>query len=387
MRNLSVDSLEAGMAFTEPVYLDEEDLLVPARIPIRQKDIERIRGWGVREVMTDGVPVAQKDAPKDPGTIRADPSEVFDSSLWGLSEDNEVINGYTNAIGQLEEILEAVAQGEDVYRQDSDGVAEEIIRLVREKKNETARLILTGAVSRPGMARSSVNAAILAQIIGMGMKRPQPQLHQLVCATLLHDTGMLRLPQGLVEKKGKLAPDEMRKMRLHPLHSYKIIRNEFGYEEEAALIALQHHERWDGGGYPRGLKGDQIKLHARILTVVDAFEAMVSFRPYRNSMIGYQATKALLSDNSRRFDPEILKVFIRNMGIYPVGSVVLLNDASIGQVVYSHPQVPLRPQLELLVSKDGAEYPEHQRPKLDLYQHKDLFIARAVDLNQLRENE
>lgn len=378
MNDYRVESLKDGMTFTEDVFIDDDSILVPAHVAIRKKDIDRIKAWGIDFVRSEGNPVDMKQ-----GTVQADPSDVFDNNLWGLSEDQGVVNTYINTIGQAEDILDAVKAGQEIVKGDVDTVIDEIITLVRDKKNETARMILSGAVSRRGAARSAVNTTILAVVMGMGLKRPQHKLAHLAAASLLHDSGMLRIPQAITDKKGKLTPDEMRKMRLHPLHTYKIIKNEIGYDEEIAQTALQHHERWDGGGYPRGLKGEQILLHSRILTVADAFEAMVSVRPYRNSMIGYQATKALISDNSRRFDPEVLKIFIRSMGIYPVGSIVLLNDSSIGQVIETHAQAPLRPVLEILINSSGHEYHEKKRPRCDLFDEKDLFIARAVDLNKL----
>lgn len=117
--------------------------------------------------------------------------------------------------------------------------------------------------------------------------------------------------------------------------------------------------------------------------MADAFEAMVSVKPYRNSMIGYAAMKTLLSDNSRRFDPEILKAFIKSMGIYPLGSTVLLNNAAIARVVETHPDAPLRPKLRLLVDEFGNRAEGERGEVVDLLLEKTLFIARALDPKEL----
>jgi HD-GYP domain-containing protein (c-di-GMP phosphodiesterase class II) len=151
----------------------------------------------------------------------------------------------------------------------------------------------------------------------------------------------------------------------------------------AEEVALNHHERWDGEGYPRKTLGKDIDALARIVSVADAFEAMVSSKPYRNSMIGYAAMKALLSDNSRRFDPDILKAFIKSMGIYPLGSTVLLNNAAIARVVETHPDAPLRPKLRVIVDEFGKRYERDEGDLVDLIAEKTLFIARALDPKEL----
>ncbi|HQG40991.1 MAG TPA: HD domain-containing phosphohydrolase, partial [Spirochaetales bacterium] len=157
-----------------------------------------------------------------------------------------------------------------------------------------------------------------------------------------------------------------------------------GYPDEVGVIVLQHHERWDGEGYPRKLKGAEIDILARIVSVADAFEAMISEKPYRNSMIGYQAMKHLMSDNGRRFDPDVLKAFLQSMGVYPVGSLVLLNNSAIARVVENHAQAPLRPKIRLLVDATGTVFQEHEGSMIDLLKEKALFIVRAISPQELK---
>jgi hypothetical protein len=120
-------------------------------------------------------------------------------------------------------------------------------------------------------------------------------------------------------------------------------------------------------------------MGARIVSVADAFEAMVSQKPYRNSMMGYQALKNLLSDNSRRFDPDVLKAFIQTMGIYPIGSIILLNNGSLARVVEVQGTAPLRPKIRILIDEFGKVFKQDEGDTIDLLTEKSLFIARAVD--------
>jgi len=174
-------------------------------------------------------------------------------------------------------------------------------------------------------------------------------------------------------------------IKSHTILSYKLITKTFKYPEEVGRIAMFHHERWDGKGYPKGLKGNEIPLASRILSIADAFEAMVRERPYRDSMIGYKAIKEILKDNSRRFDSVIIKLFIKSMGLYPVGSIVILNNGTIGRVKSIHQESPLRPVVEMIMTPEGRVIKENNRKEIDLFTDKTVFIVRAINLNELKK--
>ena len=233
------------------------------------------------------------------------------------------------------------------------------------------------------MAKSLVNTAILSALIAMEMKMPNHKVLQVVTGALLHDVGMLRMPKEIVEKKGGLSDAELQRIQAHTLYTYKIVNKELLYPEEVGLIALQHHERWDGEGYPRRLSGTTIDIGARIVSVADAFEAMVSQKPYRNSMMGYQAMKNLLSDNLRRFDPDVIKAFIQTMGIYPIGSIILLNNGAMARVMDVQATAPLRPTIRILADEFGKVFNKNEGDLVDLLVEKSLFIARAVDPKEI----
>jgi hypothetical protein len=123
------------------------------------------------------------------------------------------------------------------------------------------------------------------------------------------------------------------------------------------------------------------------VSVADAFEAMVSQKPYRNSMVGYQAMKNLLADNSRRFDPEVLKAFITAMGIYPIGSIVRLNNKVIGRVLETRANAPLRPTIQVLIDENGKVFRHEEGNVIDLLGGKNLYITQAVDFKELPEQQ
>jgi HD-GYP domain-containing protein (c-di-GMP phosphodiesterase class II) len=197
---------------------------------------------------------------------------------------------------------------------------------------------------------------------------------------------MLRLSKGITEKKGGLSDAELEQIKSHPTHTSKIITKELYGPREVNLIALQHHERWDGQGYPDKISGQTIDIGARIVSVADAFEAMVSKKSYRNSMLGYQAIKNLMADNARRFDPAVIIAFTKIMGIYPIGSIVRLNNSSIARVINVHTDAPMRPSVQLLMDENGNIFGSRDVKTINLLEERTLFIKEAIDPAEFSEH-
>jgi len=284
---------------------------------------------------------------------------------------------YLRAIDEYEHIAGAVARGEELDREKIDAAVNTLLDRVKEARSEMIQLILMGGRIERKIAAGVVNVTILAAIMGTVLRFAGHRLIQLATGAFLHDIGMVKVPKAILKKKEKLSVEELNQIRTHPIHSYRVISKELKYPEEIGVIALQHHERWDGQGYPRHLRGEDINIASRILAVADAYIAMINQRPYRNSMIGYSAMKNVLSDNGRHFDPKILKAFLESMGIYPIGSIVQLNNSAIGRVTEIHTEAPLRPVVELIIDEYGNSLSE--REAVDLLAKKGLFIVKAVD--------
>jgi HD-GYP domain-containing protein (c-di-GMP phosphodiesterase class II) len=138
---------------------------------------------------------------------------------------------------------------------------------------------------------------------------PEKDLYQFEVAALLHDVGKIGVPDAILKKPGRLTPEEKALMDKHPEYSWSILRM-FPDLEEASLFALHHHENYDGSGYPGGLKGEEIPIGSRIVSVIDAFDAMISNRCYRKGLGHEEAMRRLDSDSGTQFDPVVVKCFI-----------------------------------------------------------------------------
>jgi HD-GYP domain-containing protein (c-di-GMP phosphodiesterase class II) len=423
MKTIPVSLLRPGLIFTEPVYIDDINLLVPANIAVRKKDIQQLISWGIETVATDGEVVTpnENDNPSMVGvnvtgegkpisqamyktantdnTVQplampqaassATPIQKKTISIWSLrevQENQEDYRTYLKLIEELDKIFNAYIEKKDISPRSIDLITNRLLAAVREQKGRIIGFILGGEVQGHQLAKSSINTAILSARIAMALKLAPHKILQVISGSLLHDIGMLKLPKNVLERRGELSAGELQLIQTHPLASYRIICKELGLPDDAGVVACQHHERWDGKGYPRKLAGTNIDLRARIVAVADTFEAMVSEKPYHTPMEGSQAVKTLYADKGRRFDPEVLKAFIRTMGIYPIGSFVKLNNNAICRVLSVEANAPLRPKVEVLIDENDRIFRPGEGKVYDLLQEKDVLISHALDPKEIAKH-
>ena len=155
----------------------------------------------------------------------------------------------------------------------------------------------------------STRLAEWAVRIGQEMGLDDARLEDIEVAALLHDAGKVGVPDAILKKPGPLEPAEWRVMRMHPEFSWAVLRLVPGLER-ASLFALHHHEKFDGSGYPAGLKGEEIPIGSRIVSVIDSFDAMVASRPYKDGLPIDEALRRLTKDSGTHFDAAVVRHFI-----------------------------------------------------------------------------
>ncbi len=178
----------------------------------------------------------------------------------------------------------------------------------------------------------SVNVCVYSLLIGQAMGVHGEELRALGAGSLLHDVGKV-LCADLVANPNHLTPEEWARMRQHPIDGFEMLRQHRELHLFAPHIAYQHHERLDGSGYPRGLRGDKILPLARMVAVADVYDAMVAHRPFTVAKPPHLAMEELRAGAGTLFDDQAVQVFIRRMAIYPSGTPVLLADGSVAVVV------------------------------------------------------
>jgi HD-GYP domain-containing protein (c-di-GMP phosphodiesterase class II) len=222
-------------------------------------------------------------------------------------------------------------------------------------------------------AAHAVHVAVLAVNLGGGWGYAPEELVKLALASLLHGVGMMRIPQSVLEHSGPLTPEQRTVVESHPIRGAELIAGLGPEFEWLQTVILQEHERHRGQGYPHGLSEKNIHEYARIIGLADTFVSMTHPRPWRDPLAPYNAATEIVYVRKGEFDPRLIKTFIKRVTIFPVNSLVRLNNLTIGRVLIVHDDAPLRPTIEIL--HDPRLRPPYVAKVLDLRDHPLLHVV------------
>lgn len=412
-KKIKIEDIKIGMQFTNPVYFGSQ-VVIPAFTPVKISDLERLKRWRVSEVEIDDDEVS-KDIPSakivnDKDSIvetgeksgekpdrrkelaerlkRYSPEiKKVDAQLSTLpaasnSSNLAIITQYTKILSGIKSILQDIKIGQIASKNDIYDIIGEIINLAINKKTEI--LSILSHFEDPAydyLVVHSANVCIYSVLIGYFINLNQYKLNQLAIASLLHDTGMLKVPESIINKNEKLTPAEYIEIQKHTIEGYKILSQKQNFTDEICQVALQHHERFNGSGYPAKRHGDQITQFSKIVAVADSYDAMTEPHTYREKFHGHKAIKDVLQASKNLYDPDVSKTFLSIMSIYPIGSVVQFNDSSVGIVIQANPNLPLRPTVRIIIDEFGDKVLD--KKIVDLEKNPNIFITSIINSKEL----
>lgn len=220
-----------------------------------------------------------------------------------------------------------------------------------------------------------VHTMIYALKIGLRLDYPCSKLIELGLATLLQNIGMFLVPDSIINNTGNLTAAEIGVIKKHPEMGRDILlpyQNDYPWLLETIY---EHHERENGQGYPRGLKGDEIGEYAKVIGICDSYEAMTHNRPHKKALMQFDSVRQLIESKELFFSPQILKVFLEEMSIYPIGSYVKLNNGAIGRVCRTNRSLPMKPVINLIF--DGRGKKADTGEVIDMAQN---YVLNVVDV-------
>jgi len=205
-------------------------------------------------------------------------------------------------------------------------------------------------------AQHSMNVCIFSIALGRQINLSVEELNHVGLCGMMHDMGKMRVPLEILNKPGRLTPEELLLMQSHTTLGWKVLLSTSGMFSGAVDVAFTHHERLDGNGYPRNLKDEQITPYARIVSIADMYDAVSSDRIYQKGRPHLDAIKILTESSSNgHLDSALTMKFIESLGIYPAGSVVQLNSGEIAMVIEINPKAKLKPKILML--RDAQKQP------------------------------
>lgn len=213
-----------------------------------------------------------------------------------------------------------------------------------------------------------LNVALISRAIGKWLHMTKEDLDILTFAGLLHDIGKVQVPDQILNKTEKLTDEEFEIIRKHALLGYKIL-NRTNLDGRIKLAALQHHERFDGSGYPRGLGSDEIDFFASIVAIADVYDAMTAARVYRAPLCAFQVIAAFEQEGFQKYNPNVIFIFLQRVADCYNNSRVLLSNGVAGQVVFLNKKQLSRP----IVKTDDDEMVDLANPA-----NKSLYIQSVL---------
>jgi HD-GYP domain-containing protein (c-di-GMP phosphodiesterase class II) len=229
-------------------------------------------------------------------------------------------------------------------------------------------------------AEHSMNVCIMSIALGRHIGLSLEELNQVGLCGMMHDMGKMRIPLGILNKPGKLETDEMEIMQSHTVQGWKLLMSSKDMYGGAIDVAYTHHERLDGKGYTRKLTDANITPYAKMVAIVDMYDAITSDRIYQKGRAHLEALNILTKESGSHLDPSLTIRFIECLGIYPPGSIVEMNNGEVGIVIEVNPKQKIRPKIILLLNE--AKQPKAERlidlSKIDLDASGQKYTVRRT---------
>jgi putative nucleotidyltransferase with HDIG domain len=258
------------------------------------------------------------------------------------SEMKKASNLYKNAKSLQEKILGRIKQKKSIDISDAQETTDAMVDSIF--RNQDALSCMSRLQTKDSyLIEHSLNVSILMSVFAKHLGFDKRLIQELALGAFLHDIGKVLLPNDILNKRSELTSKEQNIIRSHVALGLKILEDSPSISHIAMKMVREHHERLDGSGYPKKLKGEEISLYGRMIAIIDSYDAMTSERPYKKSVHPINAFKTLISESPDGYDEELVEKFIQCMGVYPVGTLVKLNSGKLGLISRLNKQKPLHP--------------------------------------------
>ncbi len=346
IKRIGVEQLRVGM-FVHDLncgWLDHP--FARNRFTVKQPEvIAKIRELGIRELYIDtekGVDVAQDAPAKSQSEVNRElQAELDRMAATGPAQQQrthmreervyaERIQKEASSI--ITDVMKDVRLGKQVEVERVEPVVEQMVNSIF--RNQDALLSL-GRIRQMDQYtfEHSVSVGVLLISFAKSMGLERDVIQQIGVGALLHDIGKIKVPDAVLNKPGRLTDEEFAIMKKHVVFSREILAETPGISPAALAVAAEHHERFDGTGYPRGLKADEITPYGQMAAVVDVYDAITADRCYHKGEPPTSVLKKLLEWSKFHFNPELVQRFVHTVGIYPVGTLVRLESRRLAVVI------------------------------------------------------
>lgn len=361
MRLLPTKQCQTGMRLGKVIYNEDGIILLGVNVALTDPLINRLVQLGIDYLYI-----------QDPNTDDV----IIESPL----SDQTRFKAITEIRNNFRSLMEQ-SSSKQVFKNPTLGKSfNNVLHMIIDDLNEhpDALIMLTDIhVMKNYLYNHSLNVAVVVLSLGITHGYSRKDLFTLGLGAILHDIGKTKINAELLTKNRVFTPDEYNEMQKHTILGYQILKEEANIPLLSAHCAFQHHERVNGTGYPRGIKGDEIHEFAKWIAIADSYDAMTNHRPYRAAMLPHEAMEVLYGCSGTLYDRKMVAMFRDNVAIYPLGLTVKLNTGEKGVVTKINPNYPQRPIIRVFANADGDKSEPYE---IDLSQKLMLMIEQVNTL-------
>lgn len=359
MRLITINRCRSGQVLGKPIYNDKGTVLLAKGTQLTETYIKKLRSYNVytmyiEDNLSEGIDI-----------VDSFPEELRVRAVKNISEELHTITDLNTSKPTLQGMInsaKAIQNFQKIFR--------EILHSLMDNKT-ALNLLASTKVYDNYLYTHSLNVAIYACQLALANGLPLKSVEEIGLGAILHDVGKLSIPLEILNKPGKLTDEEYEQVKSHSSVGFDILRKIHEIPLLVSHCALQHHERIDGKGYPRGLSGDEIHIYSKIISVADVFDAVTSHRAYRAPFLPHKAMELLYSGSGTQFDSNQVQLFKGGIAIYPEGITVKLNDGREGIVSKYNYNAVGRPEIRVIKDEEDQEINPYE---IDLASFENLSI-------------
>lgn len=349
MRRIPLNALKPGMHLSQALVAPDRTVLLHEGIELKQRYLEYLRNQGITYLYIDDAPPA--------------PSPVKEPSQTELRQQ---------AKQTARKVIHDFRLGKGVPLDKIKDLVNNLVSRILDNP-ETMHHLMDIRQKEDYMFSHAVNTCLLSVLTGTAMGYEAHRLEELGLAAMLHDVGKIKFTKRLsAQFPRRLTAQEKEEYRQHPFYTLEILKENKSLSMDIINACFQHHERWDGSGYPMGISGDVIHEYAQIISIADVYDRLITGLPHRKPTPVYYAAAILNKAAGTYFNPEIVAHFTKSIAVYPLGSTVKLDNNQLGLIVEMTGPNNTIPVVRILADEDSTHL--NQLLELDLNKNPEHFI-------------